>query len=81
MPRSANAGMIIRPPTRTCSIIPAPKHAPWYVVPADHKWFTRLAVAAVIYQTLKGLKLAYPTIDEAHQQELLKAKEMLENES
>jgi PPK2 family polyphosphate:nucleotide phosphotransferase len=57
------------------------EHAPWYVVPADHKWFTRLAVGAVILQTLKGLKLAYPTVDEMHQQELLKAKEMLENET
>jgi polyphosphate kinase 2 (PPK2 family) len=57
------------------------EHAPWYVVPADHKWFTRLAVGAVILQTLKGLKLAYPTIDEAQQQELLKAKEMLESEA
>jgi len=56
-------------------------HAPWYVVPADHKWFSRLAVGAVIHQTLKGLKLAYPTIDEAQKQELLKAKEMLENEA
>jgi PPK2 family polyphosphate:nucleotide phosphotransferase len=56
------------------------KHAPWYVVPADHKWFSRIAVGGVILQTLKGLKLAYPTIDEAHRQELLKAKEILESE-
>jgi PPK2 family polyphosphate:nucleotide phosphotransferase len=57
------------------------KHAPWYVVPADHKWFTRLAVAAVIYQTLKDLKLKYPIVSEEHKQELLKAKEMLESEA
>jgi len=38
-------------------------------------------VAAVIHQTLKDLKLAYPTIDEAQKQELLKAKEMLESEA
>ncbi len=57
------------------------EHAPWYVVPADHKWFSRIAVGAVILQTLRGLKLAYPTIDEAHRQELLKAKEMLESEA
>jgi PPK2 family polyphosphate:nucleotide phosphotransferase len=56
------------------------RHAPWYVVPADHKWFSRLAVAGVILQTLRELKLAYPTIDEAQQQELLKAKDMLESE-
>ena len=57
------------------------KHAPWYVLPADHKWFTRLAVGAVILRTLRDLKLAYPTIDEAQKQELLKAKEMLESEA
>ena len=56
------------------------KHAPWYVVPADHKWFSRLAVGAVILQTMRDLKLAYPTIGEAQKQELLKAKEMLESE-
>ena len=56
------------------------KHAPWYVVPADHKWFSRLAVGAVILQTMRDLKLAYPTISEAQKQELLKAKEMLESE-
>jgi PPK2 family polyphosphate:nucleotide phosphotransferase len=57
------------------------KHAPWYVVPADHKWFSRLAVGAVILQTLKDLDLAYPVIDKAHRQELLKAKEMLGSEA
>ena len=36
--------------------------APWYIVPADNKWFTRLAVAAITYQTLEDLKLAYPTV-------------------
>jgi len=57
------------------------KHAPWHVIPADHKWFSRLAVGAVILQTMRDLKLAYPTIGEAQKQELLKAKEMLENEA
>jgi PPK2 family polyphosphate:nucleotide phosphotransferase len=56
------------------------RHAPWYVVPADHKWFSRLAVGAVILRTLKDLKLAYPVIDNAQKQELLKAKEMLKSE-
>jgi hypothetical protein len=50
------------------------------VVPADHKWFTRLAVGGVILQTMRDLKLAYPTIDEAQRQELLQAKEILERE-
>ena len=56
------------------------KHAPWYVIPADHKWFSRLAVGAVILQTMRDLKLAYPTIGETQKQELLKAKEVLESE-
>jgi PPK2 family polyphosphate:nucleotide phosphotransferase len=56
------------------------QHAPWYVIPADHKWFSRLAVGAVILQTMRDLKLAYPTIGETQKQELLKAKEMLESE-
>jgi PPK2 family polyphosphate:nucleotide phosphotransferase len=54
--------------------------APWYVVPADHKWFTRLAVAGVIYHTLKGLKLAYPAVTKEHRQELLKARQCLIDE-
>jgi hypothetical protein len=54
--------------------------APWYVVPADHKWFTRLAVAAVLYNTMKNLNLAYPTVSEQQKQALLVAKEELENE-
>lgn len=38
--------------------------APWYIVPADNKWFTRLAVAAVLYHTMKKLDLAYPVVSE-----------------
>jgi PPK2 family polyphosphate:nucleotide phosphotransferase len=45
-------------------------HAPWYVVPADHKWFTRLVVAAAIDQALGSLKLAYPTVSEEKRKEL-----------
>jgi len=56
------------------------KWAPWYVIPADHKWFTHAAVADLIIAKLKSLKLRYPTISEEHRQELLKAKEALENE-
>jgi PPK2 family polyphosphate:nucleotide phosphotransferase len=54
--------------------------APWCVIPADHKWFTRLAVATVILQTLKDLKLGYPTVTEEHKQALLQAREILEKE-
>jgi PPK2 family polyphosphate:nucleotide phosphotransferase len=54
--------------------------APWYVIPADHKWFTHLAVGTVIYSTLESLNLKYPTLSEEHMQQLLKAKEGLNNE-
>ncbi len=56
------------------------KWAPWHIIPADNKWFTRAAVADVIISKLKSLKLSYPVMSEAHLQELLKAKELLENE-
>ena len=56
------------------------KWAPWYVIPADHKWFTHAAVADLIIAKLKSLKLSYPTISEEHRQELLMAKEALESE-
>jgi Polyphosphate kinase 2 (PPK2) len=36
------------------------KHAPWYIIPADNKWFMRLAVAAIMHQTLQDLDLRYP---------------------
>jgi polyphosphate kinase 2 (PPK2 family) len=54
------------------------KHAPWYVVPADNKWYTRLVVAAAIVDTLKELKLEYPTVDEEERKRLLAAKRELE---
>lgn len=54
--------------------------APWYVIPADHKWFTRLVVAGIIYAQLKALNLNYPKVSEAKHQELLQAKEMLESQ-
>ena len=43
----------------------ATEDAPWYVVPADNKWFTHLVVAAAIVETLEGLDLAYPKVDAA----------------
>jgi PPK2 family polyphosphate:nucleotide phosphotransferase len=56
----------------------ASEHAPWYVVPADNKWFTRLGVAAAIVDTLEDLKLAYPEVDPEKRKELQAAKAMLE---
>jgi len=54
--------------------------APWYVIPADHKWFTRLVVAGIIYTQLQELNLSYPQVNEAKHQELLQAKTMLESQ-
>ncbi|AFY47711.1 polyphosphate:nucleotide phosphotransferase, PPK2 family [Nostoc sp. PCC 7524] len=53
---------------------------PWYIIPADHKWFTRLVVADIICSKLQELNLQYPTVSEAHKQELLQAKYILERE-
>jgi PPK2 family polyphosphate:nucleotide phosphotransferase len=55
--------------------------APWYIVPANHKWFTRLVVADLIAEKMKSLGLTYPTVSEAHRQQLLQARELLTNES
>ena len=52
-------------------------HAPWYVVPADHKWFTRLVVASVVVETLESLKLEYPKVDAAQRRELAAARAAL----
>ncbi|MBF2047339.1 MAG: polyphosphate kinase 2 family protein [Leptolyngbya sp. IPPAS B-1204] len=54
--------------------------APWHIIPADHKWFTRLIVSYFIYNKLKGLDLQYPTMAEQHYQDLLKARDLLEQE-
>jgi PPK2 family polyphosphate:nucleotide phosphotransferase len=55
----------------------ATKHAPWYVVPADNKWFTHLVVAAAIVETLEALDLTYPTVDAAQRKEIQQAKKSL----
>ena len=53
------------------------KHSPWYVVPADNKWYTRLVVAAAVVDTMKDLKLAYPTVDAVQRKQLAAAKREL----
>jgi PPK2 family polyphosphate:nucleotide phosphotransferase len=55
----------------------ASKHAPWFVVPADNKWFTRLVVAAAIVEALERLELAYPKIDSQKEKELATARAAL----
>ncbi|MFB2768446.1 polyphosphate kinase 2 family protein [Pelatocladus sp. BLCC-F211] len=54
--------------------------APWHIIPADHKWFTRISVAYFLYEKMKSLNLGYPKVNEEHYKELLKAKEILETE-
>lgn len=54
------------------------KHAPWYVVPADNKWYTRLVVAAAIVDALGELKSAYPKIGAEQRKQLAAAKKDLE---
>ncbi|HVE55909.1 MAG TPA: polyphosphate kinase 2 family protein [Pyrinomonadaceae bacterium] len=56
------------------------EESPWYVVPADKKWFTRVAVSEIIVKKLESMKLEYPQVSEVHRQDLLKAKEVLESE-
>jgi PPK2 family polyphosphate:nucleotide phosphotransferase len=58
----------------------ATNHAPWFVVPADNKWFTRLVVSAAIVEALENLDLAYPRIDSAKRKELAAARELLSKE-
>jgi len=58
----------------------AAQHAPWYVVPADHKWFTRLIVAAAIVEAVENLGLSYPQIDAMKKKELVTAREALARE-
>jgi PPK2 family polyphosphate:nucleotide phosphotransferase len=55
----------------------ANKRAPWYIIPADHKWFTRLAVAAVIVEALDELNLSFPVVDNAKKKELEGVRESL----
>jgi len=55
----------------------ATKRAPWYVVPADNKWFTRVVVAAAVIEVLASLNLAYPTVSEAKLKDLAVVKRSL----
>jgi len=53
-------------------------HSPWYVAPADNKWYTRLVVAAAIVDTLQELKLAYPKVDPEKRKQLQAARAELQ---
>jgi PPK2 family polyphosphate:nucleotide phosphotransferase len=58
----------------------ATEYAPWYVIPADNKWFTRVAVAAVVIDALSSLDLQYPEVSEAQRKELAIAEKALTGE-
>jgi PPK2 family polyphosphate:nucleotide phosphotransferase len=56
------------------------KHAPWFIISADKKWFARLAISEIIITTLKKLKMEYPKLDEEQTKNLELYKEQLNNE-
>ena len=56
-------------------------HAPWYVVPADHKWFSRLVVVSAILDALSSLDLAFPRVEPDRMNELEAARVALANEA
>ncbi len=53
--------------------------APWYVVPADHKWLTHIAVSSVIIQTLENMDLKFPEVDKQRRKQLEEARQALRN--
>jgi hypothetical protein len=55
-------------------------HAPWYVLPADNKWFARVAAVQIIIDTLEKMDLKYPTLSEKDRQDLQESKKQLESE-
>ncbi len=57
------------------------ERSPWYIIPADKKWFTRLAISEVIVKKLESLDLAYPVLTDEHKAELAEAKRLLESEN
>ena len=56
------------------------EHAPWHIIPADHKWFMRGAVAEIIIKNLEMLDLHYPVVSDAHRVELQEIRGQLEND-
>lgn len=53
------------------------KHAPWYIIPSDKKWYGRTVVSEIIVQTMKKLKLSFPVLSEEQLEQLKRAKELL----
>jgi PPK2 family polyphosphate:nucleotide phosphotransferase len=52
-------------------------HAPWFIVPADHKWFMRLVISELVVEALEDLRLSYPTVSKTHVAELDEARKRL----
>ena len=57
------------------------KRAPWYIVPADHKWFARIVVAEALIDALEGLDLSFPEVDAEKRKELKAARAALERDA
>ena len=56
------------------------RFAPWYVVPADHKWFARVVIGSVIVSALEELNLRFPRVDKGSLDEFAKVRKALESE-
>ena len=56
------------------------KHAPWHIIPADHKWVARSAVSEILTDTIRGLHLEFPKLPPEQQKALAKAKKLLDRE-
>ena len=56
------------------------KHAPWYIIPADHKWVTRSLVARIVTSKIESLDLGYPEVTEKQRAVIAEAKKQLEAE-
>jgi hypothetical protein len=56
----------------------ATPEAPWYVVPADHKWFTHIAVSSALIQTLEDMDLQFPKVDKERRKQLEEARQALQ---
>ena len=54
--------------------------APWHVIPADHKWFARISVAAVLVEALVEIDPRFPRVSDERREELAEAKQHLEGE-
>ncbi len=57
------------------------KHAPWYIIPADYKWFARALVADIITTSILSLNITYPVVDKQKLAKIAEAKQKLENET